>query len=480
MRQNIFFRLFTLGLVVLILFAANCVRSTEQPHEEVIKRLARFLNSRMEGTQIEIDPAATIVKPVGNNRYQITLKNTSFTTDLTEFVDIVYKHIVSKDNPYAELDTTRLEEVILSFGPEEKYLDLCSIKGLGIENELKPKLTWPGGVELNKIRVSVGKITFQGHEASDSRSSESMEHLKVDLSGLTPKKDKISILLDIEKIGKVDTGKEDDNLSSYLLDPNARLPNLQIALETGAAVNDLNIRLGKVNVSIKKNDITLCNGILENASYLQFMKPEDTRKSFKFGYGVQLKNLKLSIPGKKAMELLSRVKNFHFEFSIKHLSEGASLAFLDLIKEIFSSRNLPDDKKMRKFTPLMMKLVIEIMQSKAHMQFVISPFKHYLGAMEASADIRLYNVMAGPIVTITATLFKVQNILNKLKEANIFSTATLETISGIIAKYGVKDKNGNVSFTYEMDIYQLNKMLLKGNQMLPPLSHNLSDFPKKQ
>jgi hypothetical protein len=477
MKQHLFFRLFTPALVVLIVFTANCAKSTDLSDKEVVKQLTDYLNSRHPGSRYTIDPAATIVKPLKNNRYEITLKNTSFTTDLTRFVELIYKYIWSEDSPYSELDTVRMEEVVFIFGPKEKYLDLRSIKDLSIENELKPKLTWPGGVELNKIGVSVGKITFQRQHAGDSQSSDTIEHLKINTSGLTAKNDKISFILDIEKIGKVDTGEEDANLSDYMMNKNTNQPNLKKALETGAAVTDLNIQLGKINVSMKKNGITLCDGILENASYLQFIKP-DSGKFFKLGWGIRLKNLKLSIPGKKALQLLSQVKDFRFEFSIKPLSESAFLAFLDLMKEIFSSRTLPDNTKMGKFTPLVMRFVFEIMQSKTHMHFVISPFKHHFGEMKVEADMKLYNIMVGPIVTITATLFKAANILNKLKEPNIFSAAALETISGIIEKYGLKHENGDVTFTYNMDIYQLKKIFLNLGRLLPPTTHTPSNFLK--
>ncbi|NIM13972.1 MAG: hypothetical protein GTO45_18155 [Candidatus Aminicenantes bacterium] len=477
MKQHVLFKLFTLGLVALVLFATNCAKPAEQKDKEVIAQLTDYLNSRDPLGQFKIDPATTIVTLVGNNRYQITLKNTFFITDLTGVVDIVNKYISSKDSPFSELDTSRMEEVILIYGPEDNYLNLRSIKGLSIENELEPKLSSFGGLELNKIGVSIGKITYQGQDTRDSRSSETVEHLKIDLSGLTAKKDKISILLDIEKIGKVDAGKEDHNLSDYLMNKNAPRPDLKKALETGAAINDLNIQLGKVYLSIKKNGSKICDSSIKNAAYLQFMKPDDTRKSFKYGQGIQLKNLKLSIPGKKEFQLLSHVKECCFEFSINNLSPGATLAFLDLMKKSFTLRNQVDSTKVSEYTSLVTRLLFEIMKSKVYMQFSISPFKHYFGEMKAVADIRLYNLMAGPIVKITLTLFKVDDILNKLKEADVLSADTLKIISGIIERYAVRHGNGDASFIYEMDIHQLRKMLLQGNPLIPPTSHNFSDFP---
>jgi hypothetical protein len=481
MKQNIFFKLFTLGLVVLFLLNVNCAESTKQLDKKVIEQLSEYLNSRMHGSQCKIDPETTIVKPIGNNRYHITLKNSVFITDLTESVNLIYKYLSTSDGPYSEMDRGRMEEVSLIYGPEGNYLKMLCIKGLKVEVDLSQakrinNSSVFGGFEPNKISISLGKLSYHYPGGYDSGSSETMEHLKIQLSGLTATKDKISVLLDIEKIGKIDTGKEDDTLSSYLMDPNADPPNLQIALDTGTAINDLNIQLGKVNISIKKNGSKLCDGTIENAAYLQFMKPDETGQSFKFGLGIQLENLKLSIPANKKLQLLTQVKKFCYEYSIDNLSPGATLAFLDLVRNSFSLRNQADSTGMNEYMTLVTKLIFQIMNAKTHMEFKIKPFKHYFGEMEATADIRLYNLMGGPIVHIKVTLFKVADILSKLKEADIFSVNTLKTISEILAKNTVKQENGDASFVREMDIHQLRQMLFKANPLVPPSTHNPFNF----
>jgi hypothetical protein len=481
MKQNTFSRLFTMGLVVLILFTVNCAKSHEYSNKEVIAKLTEYLNSRIHGSQYKIDPETTIVKPIGNNRYHITLKNSVFITDLTESVNLIYKYLSTTDDPYSEMDSGRMEEVTLIYGPGENFLRLLSIKGLSVEGDLSDakginKSSAFGGFETDKISISIGKITYQYPEGYDSGSTETMEHLKIRLSGATAKKDNISILLDIEKIGKVDTGKEDDALSSYLMDPNAKPPNLQTALDTGAAINDLNIQLGKMNILIKKNGGKLCDGTIENAAYLQFMKPDGTGQSFKFGHGIQLKNLRLSIPGEKKLQLLSSVKEFCYEFSIKNLSPGAAIAFLDLVRNSYTLRNQADSTGMNEYMTLVTKLIFQIMNAKTHMEIKIKPFKHYFGEMEAVVDLRLYNLMMGPILEITVDIIKVDDMLNRIKEANVFSDSMLKQIEQFLEKQAVKKENGDASIIYEMDIHQLRQMFLKGNPLVPPSTYNPFDF----
>jgi hypothetical protein len=473
MKQNILFRLFTLGLTALFLFTTNCAKSSEQSNKAVIAHLNEYLNSRMQGGQYTIDPKNAIVKPLGKNRYHIILKNSTFFTDLTETANVLSKLLSSTDNPYSDMDSNCMEEVSLDYGPAEDYIKLHCIKGFSVGGDIQKnhgtnKAPLFGGFNPDKIRITIGKITFRYPEGYDSGSSETMEHFKIQVSGMTSRKDKISILLDIEKIGKVDVGKEDDNISSYFLDQNANPPNLQTALETGTAINDLTVQLGKVNISIKKNGNNLCDGTIENASYLQYMKPDNTGKAFKFGHGIKLNNLKMSIPGENKIQLLSRVKEFDYEFSIKNLSPSAALAFLDLLRISFISRNQVDSAGMNEYTSMVTKLIFEIMNSKTYMVFKIKPFRHYFGEMEATLDIKLYHLMAGPIVTLKVKLFKTDAILNKLKEAGILTVDTLKVISDAIDKYAVNRENGDTTIIYEMDIQELRNMYFKGNQPTPP------------
>ncbi|HLP45354.1 MAG TPA: hypothetical protein VK186_17160 [Candidatus Deferrimicrobium sp.] len=472
MKQPVLFKFITLGLIVPVLFTAYCAKSAGMSDSEVITHLAGYFNSRMYGSQFKIDPTKTIVKPMGNNRYHITLKNTPFITDLTGTIDVIIKNLSQSDEGQAERNEYQMEEVTLIYGPKDQYLKVLSIKGMSIDGNFTPSQQKNpqvfGGVDLNKIQVSVGKITFGDQDTDNTGTSETIEHLKLQLSGLTARQENILVIMDIEKIGKVDTGKEDDKISKYLLDKNALPPDLKNALETGAAINDLNVRLGKINISIKKNGSNLCEGTIEDASYMQFMKPDRDRKYFTFGNGLRIRDLELKIPSSRELQLLSNVKEFQFDYSVNNLSPEAVQVFLDIVKNSFSSRNQINSTNGNELPALVTKFLIEVIKTKVDLRFSISPFRHYFGEMEAEVSIRLYNLMAGPVLTFKATVFKVEEVLKKFREAGVFSEATLKAITGFIDKYGNKKENGAVTFLYEMDVNQLREMLSKGNSLVPP------------
>lgn len=88
--------------------------------------------------------------------------------------------------------------------------------------------------------------------------------------------------------------------------------------------------------------------------------------------------------------------------------------------------------------------------------------------MEAEVSIRLYNLMAGPVLTFKTTVFKVEEVLKKFREAGVFSADAMKVIIGFVEKYGHKKENGDVFFLYEMDVNQLREMLSKGNPLVPP------------
>ena len=482
MKQNVLARFFILGLVIFVLCINNCTKAPELSDEEVVEQLLDHLNTRLPGTQFKVEPKTSIVNFVGKNRYQITFKNAYFTTDLAWIVNMIFKHLSSGDSPYTGLDTVLMEEVVIVYGPGEDYLSLRSIKGMSLEHEFSQshqsnQSSGIGGFKMNKVRVSVGKITFNdldinqlvksgkkdstkvvGGTASDTAqpAESTLEHLKLEVSGLTARKDLLSIILDIEKIGSVDEGKEDHNISAYMLDKDAPPPDLKDTLEKGLAINDLKIQLGKVNLLIKKNGIKEGDGIMDHASYSQFMKPDENRKSFQLGHGIEIKNFELSLANKKEVQLLSRVKEFQYGFSMKRLTPAVVQTFLDLTKKGFTSRDLVDSTKMTDFTSLAMKLWLEVMNSRPQIKFSIS-LKHYFGDLDVTAEIYLHHLLSGPILKVKVNIFKLDDILNKLKETNVLPDSILMELKQFIETQPVKKENGDVTITYEWNIQQLSK-----------------------
>lgn len=461
MKQNAHVKLSVLGLLVLGIFLVNCGKPARLSGDKVAEEFINLINKRIPGTQFHVKPGNCLVEPVGNNRYRITLKNSSFTSDFSRIIKFIDEdYSPSNENARPLPDTARVEEVVVIYGPEEEYTDVLSMKGLSMDFDYS-KMEGEGAFKIgdfkvNKIHASVGNITRGDLNTSDLLHSgkenphlldTTVENIKLELSGITKKKENQTILLEIEKIRHFDEGNQD--CLSYILIKDAPPPDLTKILQEGSAVIDFNPEFGKVKISIKKNGAKWGGGTLDSISIPWFLKPDETGNSFKFGIGFGIKNLELAIPGKKEIALLSNIKEFRFEISIEHLKPGAVLAILDYMKKIIQMSDLADNAKAQEIVLKGITLWAELVKSKPLVKLSIAPFKHYFGEMEVKANARVHGLFSPPDSKISITLFKIDETLKKLKEANVLSSAQLKEISGSLEKYAVKQESGDAAITIE-------------------------------
>ncbi len=482
-QQNRIERIFILGLVVLGLLVSNCGKSAEVSNAEVAERLLNDLNKRLPRTQIKVKPENRLVKPVGNDRYRIIFKDCTFRTDLAWMVKSINKNLLLKDNPYTELDTVRIKEVVIFYGPKEAYLNLQSLNGMSLDcSDLETGSL--GDFRIKSMNVSIGNITFNNLNISDLLKSgakdfsemtkkslkeafrpgeTALKNLKFKLTGVTGKKEDLSILLEIEKIGSIKEGKEDPYIMVYLFKQDAPAPDLLKTLHKGLAVMDLNVGLGKANLSIKKNGIQWGEGAVESASYSQFVKPDKSRSSFKAGYSFGIKNLHLSLPGKREIEALSKIKEFHFNFSMEHLSPAAVLGLLEFVKKVIQLRDLADAGQMQEILVQAGKFWNEVFKSNPQIKCSISPFKHYLGELSLEAMIRQF---FPPAAELKVKILKIDDILQKLEECCLFSPAAMKAILHNLEKCTIRKENGDASMTIELKPDQPGQYFLNGKPVM--------------
>lgn len=480
MKQNTLLVLYTLCVIIQILLTGNCNKCAKIPNSEIILRLNKYLNSRVDGIQIKIDPNNVFIKNLEKGRYHITLKNSVIKTDIVDTINLFIKNLsTSSDISYYDRKGGMVDEIIYIYEPCKKQSEgkfqTISVKGFTIEGDFpydmkKNNPAILGDFKPDYIRVSIGGNFIQKSNNKKNGTSETIKHLKLQLIDHSNSKGITEFSLNIEEFDKIDRGKEDDNLSTYMMTPNTPLPNLKKSLEEGLAIMDLTIKLGKIHLTMTRNGTLLWEGHIENGSYFQYLKPDITRKSYVIRQGFCINNLQISMPNKKEISLLSNLKELCFEYSITNLSPEAIIAFLDIMKSGIITRNQVENNTLNEneIMPTVTKFMIEVIKSKTQIHFKLSPVKHYFGAMKVEVDIRLYNLMAGPLFSAKITFFNINSILKKLKESNIFSTKSLKMLTLYIDKYASKKQNGNVSFIYEMDVQQMRAMFYKKNPMVPP------------
>jgi hypothetical protein len=474
--------------MALVLFTTNWAKSAQQSDKKLIEQLISFIHSQSPGIKFSIKPGNCNVIPVENNRFNVIIKNSSWNYDFSWA-----SQLLKRPQPGGSSLVFQIKEMLIVYGPDENYFSVRSINGVSLELDFsvilsKDQLTvW--GFNLSKVRFHIGKMAYQYpdiHELVKSGKKNFLEapgffgigascpmqmdikDFQMELTGSTVKKDRLSILLDIGKIDGFDTGFDTPGFS---VAPNSPPPDFKKILETGEGLGDSTTEMNNINLTIKKNGSQWGSGTIDSISHLIFLKAYEPRDSFKLGMGIGIKNLKLSTPGKKKIQLLTRLKELYWEYSINSLSPQAVTAFNDLIRKSYTLGNSVDG--IKELMPLQMKAIWEFAKSKAHIQVLISPFKHYFGEMEFLFHIRLYDFMQGPVATMKVDIFEVDNILDKLKEANVFSPDEIAILSQLNQ---AKNENGNISLIRKMDIYQLMKEFLKMQPLLPPTSHKPSEF----
>jgi len=482
MKRNANVRLVLLGLLALgfsmIIYGKPAKDSDHQVAEQLLTEFNRIIPL---GSQIETKLGNSIVEPIGNGHYWVTLKNLSLTSDIFWFVVFLFKNV--PENFLPDVGPIQVEEMIFLFTPKEKDIHLMATKGLVFDlnyPDLVKKKGFPKFQDftVKKVHCYIGYLPQKNKNLKElikpgkkdlpgpirallESDDTTLENFKCEVSGMTTSKENLAIFLEIKKIADPGGVKEDSCINTYISNRDAPPPDLLKTLQKGLAVVDRTIEVEKIKVSMKKNGSKCGEGSLAGASYSIFVKPDETRTSFDVCQSIDIKGLELSIPGKKELNWLSAINEFRYAFSMETLKPEAVQALIDLLKKMIELRDMVDSARVQEVQLQIMRIFTEVMKSNPQVKYSIDPFEHYFGKLNAVLEINLKNLFAGPLVKITVNLFKVDEMLSKLKKANVFSAPVLKKITETVEKYAVKTGNGNASIIYELDINQLREYLLK-------------------
>lgn len=476
MKQMAFSKLFIRALVILALFSIVHCSPDKPSHEEVAEQYLAFINGGLPGSRIETDLKKCEVEPIENNRYRITLRDCIFTTDLTWIVGAMYKNLIQKEDHFRNVEASRVKEIVALYDPVKKFSSLLSMKGMIIELDMsgltkEHDSTIPGGIRMQKAFVTIGKGTFENLHITPDRengdaespgesrktdggnspsSGSELEDIKLEINGWLGNGEKLWVLLELDGIESVDSGLEDPYTTTYLFEQDAPRPDLPKILQKGLAISDLKVDTGEITISIKVSGADWGSGSIGNVSYSQFVKPDETGAFFKGGHAFGVKNANFTIPGRRDIEMSSRIKDLRYVFSMERLSPEVVMAFMDLLKMGIGQRDLAGGSNMQQLIFQGMQLQTEFAKSKSLVNFSISPFEHYFGKMDANAAMRLRNFFEPPELKLKVDLPEIDNTLEKMRAADILAPPELDRISGIVEEYAVRKENGDASIDIEL------------------------------
>ncbi len=502
-RVNTIFLL--LGVIIHLGCLQTYGKSAPKPAIKVAEQLVDYLNRQLPGAQFKTDIEKCSVKEVALNRYLVIFKDCTFTTDLTAATKAINKIFPSEIAYDSSLDTASIKEAHIYFSPPKdekagnardkekseiitRYIHAVVLKGLQIRRDIpahkqKKELEVCKGYKVTGYYASVEEMNFGEDEEAHSTSKgifhypmviagivgrlpgvsdSSIKNLKIGLTGITKGKDKIAFELEIEKITGNNVGIEDPYIYTYIFVPGTQPPNLEKSAERGMAIVDTKYELGKVHLSLEKNGSKWGRGSMEKASFSMFVKPGENGEFFKIGYSTGIKNMEFSLPGVENIQLLSDLKAFHFLFSVDRIPPSSILAMVEMIKLVYQSRDVIDDDLFQQISYQGLKFIMEIGSSTLPVTFRISPFEHYFGKMRVEALIQLHGLMGRPGLKFKVDLFKLEEILKKISEVDLFSRPFLQEITAYLNTVTVKKANGDASLTIELKADQPGKIFLNG------------------
>jgi len=464
----------------LLLLIPNCgeSRETVKKDMEIAAELVQTLNE-IPGLTIKVEPASIIVEPSEKNRYLITLKNPVIDIDISNF----NLGIPVKDTKIP----VKMKEVVYLYGPEEKYLGMISVRELFLEWEFQDFIQTAGnaknkpGMQGMAIKLSMAKAEFKNYDISPllhtkakdlmelvgellgkNQSSETTaEHITYELDFLSKEKKKISILMDIEKMESHQDALPDIFISLYK--KGQALPDVSTVLKQGKALFDLEMNISSVKLSVKENENVLGSGTVDHMSVSYFLKPNETNSFFIYGFTWDMKNMKVSVPNNKEIELAGNIQQWGMKFSLENLTATFVKSYLDLAKKNYEMSPVMDKEKLKQQQMAMgLTIASEFMKSKPTIKFSISPFKHYFGELEAELNFQFLNLMAPPVGKAVVNIPKINEILTKIEEEKALSQKTREKLLKLAKEYVPVDENGNGALIFETRQDQPGTFFLNG------------------
>jgi hypothetical protein len=192
---------------------------------------------------------------------------------------------------------------------------------------------------------------------------------------------------------------------------------------------------------------------------LKFISEYMQSNPLKFSYGIGIKNLELSIPGKKELELLSNIKECRITSSYENINAKTLQPMMEYAKKSVQWMNLPGDQKLQEFLKKEGKsLREEMMKSGVVIKSSLSPLKHYFGEISIEQVFRPWPLEIKTSIKIK----KIDEIFKKLEESGLVSPFTLMFVRQGLQQIAIRDENGNASIVMEMRADQPGIIFLNG------------------
>ncbi len=486
MRKKLFLILFIFSFVI---FLSNCTKSEKKLNVEEVNILISKINNSPFGLKLKAEPENIITKlekkrAEGKDRYLVTLVQPSVIFDTS-----VYKSMDTNLKPTKI--AIGMKELNLIYGPSEEYLSIVSIKGLLFDWKPIKMLKQP--VKVRKIRskikikVSVENIELKDYDYSCLLRKESKDFIGIisDLINDNPLSESIgnNIKFEMEfldkdkkkgvfacEIGEAEgmSKVKSDFFAIFLKKKEAKL-NLSKLLSEGSSIFEVKMKLSDVFFKAKEEDKDIFKGKIENSSFSYYLRPDNTKSFFEYGNSFSIKNVNVSVPENKGIELATKIEGLQMAFSMEHLTPEFVQSYLDLIKTVMSKKYSVEKEKQKAVAAQGMKIGGEFMKSKPIIKISFPKFIHYFGELNANAEFQ-FSTIGPPQGKAIVRIFKIDEVIERIKSEKLLSSKIIQGILKIFKDAFIKDKEDDGVLTFEIKkeepgvFYLNNKPLNRKNQ----------------
>jgi hypothetical protein len=131
------------------------------------------------------------------------------------------------------------------------------------------------------------------------------------------------------------------------------------------------------------------------------------------------------------------------------------------VRKIFILREL-DNAQISSVMMQLFKFQLELAKSKARIHYTLDPLDHYFGKTRINFQYEFQDINRFPLIMLNATLYQVENTINKLKKSPVFDPKMIKNIRSFMKEYTVQDKKGNRTLNIKFNPNRKDIIILNG------------------
>lgn len=470
MKKNMLYGVMVVTLAICLL-APGCGKSDKGADIKVPDNaggdLIKALNNTPLGIVLNVAPENIKLKPEGK-RFLVTFVNPDFSLDLSKYNDFLKGSGMSfKD----EKLPVKMKEWVFRYGPEEKYLSMVSCSGLSADIDFLKYLNFPKGQKeigpndsmrlkfalghlLFKKEIDVGVLLEPGKpfdqlmlalmEKSTTNESE-LENLKYEVTADVKGK-AFAFIVEADKI----TGRQQSSklYLSQILKAEYKVEEFDNLLKSGEPLLDLYAKASGLKMTVIEKDKVMGSGKLDSATFSYFVKPNEEKTAFRFGFNFDMNGMVLSSDKLPMLALFGDLKEFKMDFMLSPISAKVLAGYMKFNrnqKGLQSAKPEERAKIMGEFFGTLQ----EFMAGKPSMDFSIAPLKHALGEIGLTGKLHVVG-MGAPEGKAELTIKDFNGMLERLKSGKLIPAEKADGIIALLKGFLTPDENGDVKASIEI------------------------------